>query len=101
LQYQENERDIAAVRVVVEGVKDGKYKRVIYQMIDRRDLYTGLMATQRTVGFTASIGAQMILRGDSKQRGLLTPIRDIPSDIFIAELRKRGIQIQRQEMGTP
>lgn len=98
LQYEENERDIAAIRVVVEGMKDGQSKRVIYQMIDRRDLDTGLMAMQRTVGFTASIGAQMILRGDIKQRGLLTPIRDIPSDIFIAELEKRGVQIQRQEM---
>lgn len=98
LQYRDDERDIAAIRVVVEGVKDGQTKRVIYEMIDRRDLDTGLMAMQRTVGFTASIGAQMILRGDIKQRGLLTPTRDIPSDIFIAELEKRGIQIQRQEM---
>ncbi|MBC8334342.1 MAG: saccharopine dehydrogenase NADP-binding domain-containing protein [Anaerolineales bacterium] len=101
LQYEENERDIAAIRVVVEGMKDGQSKRVIYQMIDRRDLDTGLMAMQRTVGFTASIGAQMILRGDIKQRGLLTPIHDIPSDIFIAELEKRGVQIQRQEKEIP
>jgi len=98
LGYRRDERDVAAIRVVVEGVKDGQSKRVIYQMMDRRDLDTGLMAMQRTVGYTASIGAQMLLRGDIKQRGLLTPTRDIPSDIFIAELEKRGIQIQVQEM---
>lgn len=98
LAYRRNERDIAAIRVVVEGLVNGDSKRIIYQMIDRRDLDTGLMAMQRTVGFTASIGAQMILRGDIKQRGLLTPTSDIPSDIFISELEKRGIQIQKQEM---
>jgi saccharopine dehydrogenase-like NADP-dependent oxidoreductase len=53
---------------------------------------------QRTVGFTASIGAQMILRGDIKKRGLLSPITDVPADIFIKELRQRGIIVQKQEM---
>ena len=97
LQYQDNERDVAAVRIEVTGLKDGQRKRVIHQMIDRRDLDTGLLAMQRTVGFTASIGAQMILSGQIQKRGLLTPTRDIPSDIFITELEKRGIKIQRWE----
>ena len=101
LQYQNNERDVAAVRIDVSGLKDGKRKRVIHQMIDRRDLDTGLLAMQRTVGFTASIGAQMILSGQIPKRGLLTPTRDIPSDIFIAELEKRGIKIQRWEVELP
>ncbi len=101
LGYRRDERDVAAIRVVVEGLVNGGSKRIIYQMIDRRDLDTGLMAMQRTVGYTASIGAQMLLRGDIKQRGLLTPTRDIPYNIFIAELKKRGIQIQVQEMPIP
>ena len=52
---------------------------------------------QRTVGFTASIGAQMLLRGDIPDRGLLQPGNDVPFDIFVAELTKRGIQVQRFE----
>jgi saccharopine dehydrogenase-like NADP-dependent oxidoreductase len=80
-----------------DRLKNGKSKRVIYQMIDRRDLETGLLAMQRTVGYTASIGAQMILNGQITKRGLLTPTRDIPSDILIEELEKRGITIQRTE----
>jgi len=54
---------------------------------------------QRTVGFTASIGAQMILRGDIQERGLLSPITDVPADVFFEELRQRGITIARQELG--
>ena len=98
LQYAADERDVAGLRIDVRGLKNGKPRRVIYEMIDRRDLETGLLAMQRTVGYTASIGAQMILRGEIKKRGLLTPTRDIPYDIFIAELEKRGIHIRRKEM---
>jgi len=97
LQYKPNERDVAGIRIEVVGLKDGQRKRVIYQMTDRRDLETGLLAMQRTVGYSASIGAQMILNGHITQRGLLTPTRDIPSDIFISELKKRGIKIRRTE----
>ena len=97
LQYGPTERDIAGLRIEVVGLKNGKSKRVIYQMIDRRDLETGLLAMQRTVGYTASIGAQMVLNGQITKRGLLTPTRDIPSDILIEELENRGITIQRTE----
>lgn len=51
----------------------------------------------RTVGYTASIGAQMILRGDIRKRGLLSPLSDVPTDMFFTELRQRGITVQREE----
>ncbi|HSG43232.1 MAG TPA: saccharopine dehydrogenase C-terminal domain-containing protein [Anaerolineales bacterium] len=98
LQYKDNERDIAAIRIEVTGLKNGQRKCIIYQMIDHRDLNTGLLAMQRTVGYTTSICAQMILNEQIQKRGLLTPTRDIPSDIFIEELKKVNINIQRQEL---
>ena len=98
IHYASNERDVAGIRIDVSGLKDGQPKKIIYQMIDRRDLKTGLLAMQRTVGYTASIGAQMLLRGDIKKHGLLSPTRDIPVEKFIAELEKRNIVITREEM---
>ena len=97
IQYAPNERDVAGIRIDVKGMKDGRCKRIVYQMIDRRDLESGLLAMQRTVGYTASIGAQMILRGDIQKRGLLTPTRDIPVEKFMDELQKRKIVITREE----
>jgi saccharopine dehydrogenase-like NADP-dependent oxidoreductase len=97
LQYAPDERDVAVIRVDVRGLKDGRRRRVLYQVIDLRDLASGLLAMNRTVGYTASIGAQMILRGDIRKRGLLSPLSDIPSDIFFRELRERGIAVQREE----
>ena len=98
IHYAPDERDVAGIRIDVRGLKDGKCKRIIYQMIDRRDLKTGLLAMQRTVGFTASIGAQMVLRGDITKRGLLSPTRDVPVEKFMSELEKRNIIITREEL---
>lgn len=97
LQYTDDERDVAVIRVDVRGLKSGRRRRLLYQVIDLRDLESGLLAMNRTVGYTASIGAQMILRGDIRKRGLLSPVTDIPADIFFQELRERGIAVQREE----
>jgi saccharopine dehydrogenase-like NADP-dependent oxidoreductase len=93
LQLGPDERDLAIIQVDVRGVKDDLKTRAIYQLVDRRDLKTGLTAMSRTVGFTTSIGAIMIGTGKITKRGLLSPIRDIPYDTFIQELSERDIQI--------
>lgn len=56
---KKDEQDIAFIRTHVRGVTNGQRKRIIYQIIDRRDLSTRFTAMQRTVGFTMSIGAQL------------------------------------------
>ncbi|GAB4404730.1 MAG: saccharopine dehydrogenase family protein [Anaerolineales bacterium] len=93
LQYRDDERDVVVVRVHVVGTKGGRRYRALYQVIDRRDLATGFMAMNRTVGFTASIGAQMLGSGELSARGLLSPVRDVPYQPFVRELRKRGIEV--------
>jgi len=76
------------------GKKDGKRTRVIYQLVDKRDLTTGFTAMGRTVGYTVSIGAQMIGSGNISKKGVISPVNDIPFDIFKDELEKRGIIIK-------
>lgn len=93
IQYAANERDVVVVRVEATGRINGERKHAVYQLIDRRDLKTGLTAMSRTVGFTASIGAQMIGTGKITKRGVLSPTKDIPYQVFVDELKKRDIQI--------
>ena len=93
IQYRDDERDVVVVRIDVKGKKDGEQKRVVYQMIDKRDLETGFSAMSRTVGYTASIGAMMIGSGEITKRGLLSPVNDIPYAPFARELEKRNIRI--------
>ncbi len=97
LQYREDERDLVFLRVEARGLKDGRPLRVVYQVVDWRDLETGMLAMQRTVGFSASIGAQMIGRGEIRKRGVLSPVTDLPGRAFLAKLAERGIRVQRWE----
>ena len=48
----------------------------------------------RTVGYTASIGAQWLGSGEISRRGLLSPIRDLSYQHLISELARRGIIVQ-------
>ncbi len=94
LQYKEDERDLAFLRVHAWGQKDGHPRSIIYDLIDYRDLETGLFAMNRTVGYTASIAAQMILKGEIKGCGVGSPAQDVNPDILIEELSQRGVEIK-------
>ncbi|NQU79751.1 saccharopine dehydrogenase NADP-binding domain-containing protein [Candidatus Woesearchaeota archaeon] len=94
LQYKDGEQDMVVLRNEISGIKDGKPKRLVQQLIDRRDLKTGFMAMNRTVGFTASIIAQMVLDGRISGKGVMNPGKDIPYDDFIQELKKRDIFVE-------
>ena len=94
LQYREKERDIAVMRNTIVGLRKGVPTRITFDLVDMRDLETGLFAMNRTVGYTASIVAQMIVKGEIKGAGVLTPVRDIPYKSFLDKIRQRGIVIQ-------
>jgi lysine 6-dehydrogenase len=93
IQLGAHERDVAIVRIEVTGTKGGRKARAVYQVVDRRDLKTGFTAMSRTVGYTVSSGAQMIGSGKITKRGLLSPVSDVPYELFAQELGERGIQI--------
>jgi len=103
LQYRSDEKDIALLRVEAWGLKDNKKVKVRYDLIDYRDLETGLFAMNRTVGFTASIGALMILSGKITGAGVLSPVRHVPPHEFIKEVEARGMRVEYKtlEMDEP
>lgn len=93
IQLADNERDLTVIYLDATGRRGGKPTRVVARMIDRRDLQTGLTAMSRTVGFSASIGAQMIGSGHITKRGILSPVMDVPYGFFRDELARRGIRM--------
>ncbi len=92
LQYADDEKDVVIIRVEAWGEKDGVGKRVVWEVIDRRDLETGLFAMNRTVGYTAAIAARMILSGKINTPGVLSPVKDVPAEDFLKALGQVGIQ---------
>ncbi len=96
LQFRDTERDMVIIRVEAWGLKEETPRRVTYELTDYRDLATGLFAMNRTVGFTTSIGAQLILAGKITKAGVLSPVRDVPHRVVLQELEQRGMHIQRR-----
>lgn len=97
LQYAPGERDLGILRVDVAGERGGRRWRIVHEVVDRLDRATGLSAMSRLVGFTASIGAQMIARGDIGRVGLLSPLVDVPFAPFVEALAKCGVTIATRE----
>jgi saccharopine dehydrogenase-like NADP-dependent oxidoreductase len=101
LRYGPDERDLALIRNEVSGTRGGTRVRLVQEVIDRRDLESGLTAMSRLVGFTASIGAQMLAGGQITRRGLLSPTQNVPIEPFLIELGRRGIRVaQTEERGA-
>jgi len=96
LQFRDGEQDVVLLRIQAWGLKDGRRLQVIYEIVDRRDLQTGFFAMNRTVGYTASIAAQMVLSGEISRPGVLSPVRDVPGQRLLEELKARGIQVSRR-----
>ncbi len=94
LHYKEDEKDLTIIKVILEGKIGNKKVRNIYSMIDERDFENNFYSMQRTVGFIASIGAQMIHENKIKNRGIISPLIDVPYEEFKEELNKRDIEIR-------
>ena len=96
LVYQDNEKDLVAMINIFEGKKDNKKMRFTSCMLIERDLETGIMAMSKGVAYTACIVAKMILKGEIKEKGVLSPINHIPVAPFMERLKKRGIVISEK-----
>ena len=101
LAYKDDEKDLVAMVNVFEGKKDRKNMRFTSSMIIERDLETGIMAMSKGVAYTACIVAKMIVKGEIKEKGVLTPIAHVPVNRFMERLKKRGIVISETMEEVP
>ncbi|MEK7855248.1 MAG: saccharopine dehydrogenase C-terminal domain-containing protein, partial [Acidobacteriota bacterium] len=68
--------------------------RLRYDIVDKQDESTGLSAMMRTTAFPASIIAQMMAKGDVQMRGATPQEKAIDPERFVAELKRRNIEIR-------
>ena len=96
LEYQADEKDLTAMINVFEGLKDNKKIRFTSTMLIERDLDTGIMAMSKGVGYTAAIVARMIAKGIITEKGILSPLKHVPAELFMNQLKARGIKIKEE-----
>jgi lysine 6-dehydrogenase len=86
--------DLVALRIVVNGTKDGDAASRSFELVDRYDETHDVSAMMRTTGYSLSITGLMQARGMVTPPGVHTPDECIPAVAYIAELRKRGVVIK-------
>ncbi len=79
----------------VRGLLGGKIKgrMASFTLVDHYDPKTDMSAMMRTTAFPASIVLQMIAGGKINKRGAVLQERDVPADMFLEEMSKRGIEV--------
>jgi lysine 6-dehydrogenase len=90
-------RDLVALRVEVEGHKDGSPRRVRFDLLDYYDDVTGVSAMERTTGYSLAITGLMQQRGEVYGPGAMTPDQAVPAESYIEALSRRGIHVRRRD----
>jgi saccharopine dehydrogenase-like NADP-dependent oxidoreductase len=93
LQYKDSEKDLCVMVNKIEGVREGQQQILTCSLLIERDLVTSLMAMSMGVAYPACIAADMIVNGEITKKGILSPATDLPCDLFMDQLKKRGIKI--------
>ena len=90
--------DLVALRVVVEGIRNGVRGTRAWQLVDRYDATNGITAMMRTTGYTLSITAQLQVQGVVPP-GVHTPDECIPPERYFAMLAERGVIVRELRVG--
>jgi len=94
--YAPDEHDLTVMRVLVEGVRDGRPTRLVWDLFDVYDPKSGFTSMSRTTGFPATAMARLILGGRFRERGVIAPERAALSRGVLAavlrDLAARGVR---------
>jgi lysine 6-dehydrogenase len=88
-----NEPDVTLMRI--EAHQGGKVAS--FSLQDDFDPKTKMTSMMRTTAWPASVVLQMICSGEVSKRGGVHQELDVPADVFLAEMKKRGVTIQYAE----
>lgn len=97
--YVEGEEEFTVLRVVVEGIAEGRNVRHVYDLYDETDRGGGHSSMARTTGFPCAIFARMLARRELADPGVFPPellARDTAVyDHLMHSLRHRNVSIRR------
>lgn len=101
-QLGPGEEDFTAMRIVIEGEKDGRRERRTWDLLDRFDRATGTTSMARTTGYTCTAAVRMVAAGLYDRKGISPPEfvgRDAAAyEFMMRELAARGVELR--ETGT-
>lgn len=87
-------RDLVALRVVVEGNREGRPARAAFELVDRYDEATGISAMMRATGYSLALTGLMQIDGVAAGPGARTPDQAVPYGPYVEGLRRFGVDIR-------
>jgi len=102
-QMEEGDEDFTIMRVIVEGVKDGKPRSFVYDLLDHYDRSTKTTSMARTTGYTCAATVRLLMAGLYLRKGISPPDfvgREAGCWEFIRRgLQERGVVFQEKVIG--
>jgi lysine 6-dehydrogenase len=97
----EGEEDLSVMRVLIDGLRDGRPVRRRFDLLDRFDRATNTTSMARTTGYTCSVAARLVAGGVFTRKGLCPPeylgMEKASSEALFSGLRERGIVFSETE----
>ena len=94
-KLHEGEADFTVMKVIVEGIKDGRKLHYTYDLYDEYDPATKIHSMARTTGYTATVALRMIKEGVYTRKGISVPefIGQQPECVafMLKGLKERGV----------
>jgi len=88
--------EVTVLRVIVEGSRNGRSERRVFDLLDRTDPATGTTSMARTTGFPCAIVARMLASGEFADPGIRALEHlgrsESASARLVADLRARGVE---------
>jgi saccharopine dehydrogenase-like NADP-dependent oxidoreductase len=92
------EADVTVLRVIAEGMRDGRPARHVWELVDRYDPETDTRSMSRTTAYAATSMVALLADGTIARPGVHPPevLAREPGFVkrFLAELEQRGIRVR-------
>jgi saccharopine dehydrogenase-like NADP-dependent oxidoreductase len=72
-KLEEGEEDLTVMKIIIEGTKDDKKLRYIYEMLDKYDKEKRVISMARTTGYTCTAVAKILLEDKYNEKGIIPP----------------------------
>jgi saccharopine dehydrogenase-like NADP-dependent oxidoreductase len=72
-KMQPDEKDMTIMQIIIEGLENGKPRKVIYDLIDFYDDKTTTTSMARTTGYTCTAVANLLLENIYNKTGVIAP----------------------------
>jgi lysine 6-dehydrogenase len=103
-KFGEDDRDITVMRVIFDGIENGKRVITTYDLFDRFDESTMVHSMARTTGYTATVTARLLSEGLYQRVGISPPeyvgAEQGCLDFVLKGLAERGI-VYRKTVRIP